>query len=1019
MIGEPFLKTVAKDLLSKYDGELSEVTVVFPNNRAKIFFNKYLYECAGKPLWSPSYTTIQQLFQSCSSLKVVDPIKLVCLLYEVYEQVLSERVTDTSEEYLIKEESLDAFYNWGTVLLSDFEDVDDNMVDAQMLFQNIKDTIPFENDMSHLTDEQRQALKRFFDVFEKGEETKLKRRFMVLWELLGEIYSRFKKRLFERNEAYEAMMKRQVVEQLSKDADGSVSMPEGVFVFVGFNVLNECERRFFKRLKDAGMARFYWDCDDFYMNEHEGKNREAGLFMRQNIKDFPNELSNVSLLKQEREVNIVGSPTENAQARYVATFLENRPEGATDDDTVVVLCNESLLLPVLHSIPNEEDDSKEEKYVNVTMGLPLLQTPLFGLVQILLSYQERLSFLRVSASHSLLSTTIIPLIRNEYLRSVFPEVKSCDERIRKNNWRYFKYADLLQEEKYGSLFKRCQTPLELILWLKGIMTRVSSLFRKNEPEEEVQTESETIVPEERLSGNKYASLYDDLYKETLYRIYQTLTKLEGFINEGILNIQLSLMLQLVEKSLSSMSVPFTGEQAEGLQVMGFLETRNLDFSNVILLSANESILPKSASESSFIPYSLRKGYGMTTIEHKNSLYAYYFYRLIQRAENITFMYNVSTESTSKGQMSRFILQMLVESGYKFNRKMIGSDAPKVEQLNLVIHKTPEILQKLRNMYDISGGTQGKRMISPSSLNEYLDCSLRFYLNRVLRIRRQEEISDEVKINEFGSVFHKAMEYFYEDMMRQIQKRGGSQLIQESDFPQDMEKDKDFSRKVEEYVMKAFRTEYFHIENEEEKLPQLSGLQLFSKDAVVRYVKKMLQIDKGYAPFKLIGNEHDIKDEISISLADGDEVRVLVGGIIDRLDEKEGIVRILDYKTGGQSRIIKEVGDLFKANAPKRYGYGMQVMIYSYLYSKKNGGVDVKTAIAYVTKAKTAEDFDLKIEGELGCANPYFPALEEGLQQTIQSIFDKDIPFSANKNGEGCKYCDFRSYCGLKDDNQFF
>lgn len=998
MIGEPFLKTVARDLLEKFNGELSDITVVFPNNRAKIFFNKYLYECVGKPLWSPSYTTIQSLFQSCSSLNVVDDIKLVCILYEIYEKVLSERLNGTDDEYLLQEDSLDAFYNWGKVLLGDFSDVDDNMVDAKMLFQNIRDTIPFENDQSHLTEEQKQVLKRFFDIFNQEEETKLKRRFMVLWELLGKIYSQFKERLLERGESYEAMMKRDVVERLEK---GSVESPEGTFVFVGFNVLNECERRLFKKLKNIGKALFYWDCDDFYMNEHEGKVREAGHFMRQNLAEFGNELHNVSYLEEKRVIKIVGSPTENAQARYVTEFLKNRPENATDDDTVVVLCNESLLLPVLHSIPSEGKDEKEEdKYVNVTMGLPLLQTPIFGLVQILLAYQERLLFLNVKEKDSLLSTTIIPLLRNEYLRKVYGGLVKCDENIRKNNWRYFKYSALVDDSaEYGSLFKRCGTPMELLGWLKEIITNISSLYRE---------ENEEIAGEDN---------YAELYKETLYRIYLTLSKLEGLINEGVLNVELPLMIQLVETSLSSMSVPFTGEQAEGLQVMGFLETRNLDFSNIILLSANENILPKSGSESSFIPYSLRKGYGMTTIEHKNSLYAYYFYRLIQRADNITCMYNVSTESTSKGQMSRFLLQMLVETGYTFERLMIKSDAPKMRQMNLRIEKSADIISRLKEMYDWSDDKKHK-IISPSSLNEFLDCPLRFYMKRVLGITRQEEISDEVKVNEFGSVFHKAMENFYGKI---LEKRTNG-MVQISDFPEDMDKDEAFLHTIEECVLKAFGTEYFHVK-ENDKLPQLSGLQLLSKDAIVRYVKKMLKMDKEYAPFKLIANEMNIRRDFRMDLNDGTSIMVRVGGVIDRVDEKEGVIRILDYKTGGKSHKIETIEELFTIGKSNRYGYGMQVLLYAYLYGLKlkemGKDLPLQSAVAYVTKSQCADDFVLNIENvKAETVNKYFGELDECLKNTVCRIFDAEEPFVAKKNGNGCRYCDFRSYCGVKESDFF-
>ncbi len=1032
MVGESFFKSVADDLVKKAQSKglsLSDYVVVFPNNRAQLFFNKYLLEAYGKPTFSPSYETISTLFRSLSSYRIADPIKLVCELYEVYIEVLKENPDPDFHE---EEETLDNFYNWGLVLLSDFDDVDSNMVNAEDLFKNIQDTIPFEGRYDHLSEEQKDILKRFFSVFQKGEETELKKKFLRLWSVLGEVYNRFKKKLEDDGEMSEGMLKRHVIESLD---NGKVALPDKQYVVVGFNVLLESERRLFKKMSDAKKAIFYWDCDEFYMNNTM---QEAGLFMRKNIDYFKNELTTNDLLKEKKKVTIIESPTENAQARYVGDFLSN-PE-VKREDTVVVLCNESLLLPVLHSIPSQEG---EEAHVNVTMGLNILQTPIFGLVQILLKYQEKLELLKKNSNdgeiHSILSTTILPLLRNEYLRKAFPSLKDEDKKIRKDNWRFFKYSDLCNNTEFGSLFQKCEDAKSVIVWTQEIIGKVGQDFAKKDE----QNGGEKSADPDSKSEDKEA-LYNELYKETLYRIHACLTRLSTLIDEGYLkDVQLTMMLQLVEKVLSSLAVPFTGAEAEGLQVMGFLETRNLDFSNVILLSANEGVLPKSGNESSFIPYSLRVGYGMTTIEHKNSLYAYYFYRLLQRAENVTVMYNGSTDGGSKGQMSRFLLQLLVETKYDFTRKLINSAAPSKADYSLEVEKTPEMVNKIKDMYeagsiarkekdnplkDENGNPKKRTGLSPSAMNTFLNCSLKFYLSYIAGIKKEEEITDTVEVNEYGTIFHSTMQSFYDSRKGKV--------LNASDFPDE----KNLEVEIEDWVKLAFKKDYFKMKNLADGMPTMSGPQLLQYDRARQMAKKMVELDKKYAPFKVIANELKVTKEIEVKMNEDDPsgkpIKFLIGGSIDRMDEKEGIVRIFDYKTGkdksGDVAPYHDISELFEPDADidndkERYGYAMQVLVYSYIYGfglpKK-----IKPALAYVNSAKSNDDICvLRWQSEvkkpkkesisLEINDSQYTVIEEGVKSVIRDMLDMSKPFKANKKEAICKYCDFKSYCGVKEEKK--
>lgn len=1020
MFGVPFLQSVAADIVRKYGDDLSKLTVVFPNNRAQLFFNDCLLNAASdmglkQPIWSPSYTTIKKMFEQHSSLQIADPIKLVCLLYDTYMEVLNhgdEYGLNTSE--LKVDETLDSFYHWGEILLSDFEDIDNNMVNAQMLFQNIKDGVPFEADSTFLTDEQREVLKHFFAVFKEGDETVLKRRFLQLWSLLHPIYVKYRQRLLSEKLAYEGMLKRQVIEMWN-DSDNTDE--DKIYLFVGFNVLNQCEKMLFKRLYSGKRAKFYWDCDEYYIRKkNEVEAHEAGLFMRDNVNDFPNELDTFDLLGScSRKIEIIGSASEVAQARYVSKFLKEREaEGSSNDDTVVVLCNENLLLPVLHSIPGG-GKTGDECNVNVTMGLPIVQTPIYGLIQVLLDYQEHLHFLNAGESSSLLSTTLLPLLRNYYLRLAYPSIIEIEEQIQKKHWKFFKTESLVSNESYGSLFMQCESSRDLLLWLLEIVRKVSALFRVDEEEEGTETHVDEDEYIKSLSG--------DLYKESLYRIYTMLTRLIALLDEDTLTLEFSMMLQLINTLMSSLSVPFTGEMVTGTQIMGFLETRNLDFTNVILLSANEGTLPSSGKENSFVPYALRKGYGMTTIEHKNSLYAYYFYRLLQRAETVTLMYNTSEKSSSKGQMSRFLLQLMVEAtNNTIVKSQINSDVPKNESLLFKIEKTDAILQKMHQLYDLSYHSDApKKSLSASSLNMYLNCTMRFYLSKILRLCKQEEISDDVQVNEFGTVFHASMQYYYDDLMR----KKNSRIISASDYPAFMIKErteeeesitrttdyKEFKVKIDSYVNKAFKIHYFNM-SENESMPQLSGEQLMNRDAIARYVIGMLMLDAQYTPFEIIGNEYHFSSAFSVPKENGESLVVRFEGDIDRVDKKGETIRVLDYKTGGKAKNMKTIDSLF-IPSKDRYSYALQVMMYSYFYSLEKN-VQVKPAIAYLKTAKSLDALDIMLDKEvLTSANAYFAELKQGMERTIGELFDKEIPFVANKDCPSCEYCDYLSICGVK------
>ena len=641
---QSFLQLVAHDLYAKIGNDLSRTVLIFPNKRANLFFNEYLAGESDQPIWSPAAMSISDLFQKLSVQKTGDPIRLVCELYKVFKE-------ETESQ-----ETLDDFYFWGELLISDFDDVDKNLVDADKLFSNLQDLKSLMDDYEFLDKEQEEAIQQFFRNFSIERRTELKEKFISLWDKLGTIYHHYRKNLTELGIAYEGMLYRNVIEQLDTD-----QLKYDKYIFVGFNVLNKVEKEFFRKLQKADKAIFYWDYDIFYTQQI--KKHEAGEFINRNLKDFPNELpaSYFDSLKKPKKIRYISASTENAQARFLPEWIRTTFSSDNEKENAVVLCNEALLLPVLHSIP------EEVKNVNITMGFPLAQTPVYSFINAAMELQTngyrfdtgRFTYETVSA-----------ILKHPYTRQLSTKADIIERELTKTNRFYPLPSELKQDEFLANLFTPRNGIKELCDYLIGLIKDISTLYRKE---------------------GEYNDIFNQLYRESLFQSFLKINRLYSLIESGELNIQTHTLKRLISKVLTSSNIPFHGEPAIGMQVMGVLETRNLDFRNLVMLSLNEGQLPKTGGESSFIPYNLRKAFGMTTIEHKNAVYAYYFYRLIQRAENITLLYNTSSDGLNRGEESRFMLQLLVEGPHEITREYLEAGQSPQSTPKIEIPKTQKIL----------------------------------------------------------------------------------------------------------------------------------------------------------------------------------------------------------------------------------------------------------------------------------------------------------------------------------------
>ena len=956
---ESFLKLVAADLYKHTEGNLAHTAVVFPNKRAGLFFNEYLAQESDSPIWSPAYVSISELFRSLSPWEVGDPVKLVCELYKIFR-----RETQSTE-------TLDDFYFWGEMLISDFDDADKNRVDTDKLFSNLQDLRNIMDDYTFIDDEQEEAIRQFFQNFSIERRTALKERFISLWNVLGNIYKGFRESLASQNIAYEGMMYRHVIEHLDVD-----KLPYEKYIFVGFNVLNKVEHTLFTQLKDAGKAVFYWDYDEFYMKENrQAVTHEAGEFIRRNLRDFPSPLSGELFknLSKPKEVHYIASSTENAQARYLPQWIRNNLT-TPEKETAVVLCNEALLQPVLHSLP------AEVKHVNITMGFPLSQTPVYSFLIALLELHTH-GFNFKSGRYTFQS--VVTLLKHPYTRQLTGQAELLEKELTRNNRFYPLPGELGKDEFLTRLFTPLSGNLNLCIRLSETLQQVASIYQAN------------------TSGTEDTDAFNQLYRESLFKAYTTINRFRTLIEEDELTVQSETFRRLLVKVLSATNIPFHGEPAIGMQVMGVLETRNLDFRHLVLLSVNEGQLPKSGGDSSFIPYNLRKAFGMTTIEHKIAVYAYYFYRLLQRAERITLMYNTSSDGLNRGEWSRFMLQFLIEWPHPITRQFLEAGQSPQGTSPITVEKTPDVMRRMQSLFDVRANPKAK--FSPSALNYYLDCPLKFYYRYVAGLSAPDEVSAEIDSATFGSIFHYAAEHIYKDLTthgKVINKEALETLLRNE-------------VKLQDYVDTAFKKLFFNVPQNEK--PEYNGVQLINSAVIARYLKQLLQNDLRYAPFTFIASEMEVDELIDIQTPKG-VIKSRIGGIIDRMDSKDGTLRIVDYKTGGDADTPPHVESLFIPDK-KRSNYVFQTFLYAAIMCRKQPTMKIAPALLYIHRAATETYSPVIQMGEsrkpkeaVEDFSKYEKEYRERLQGLLEEIFNPEKSFTQTEIIEKCTYCDFKALC---------
>ena len=934
-----FLEHVAEDIVRKYGTNLSRIAVVFPNKRASLFLNDHLARQVDQPIWSPSYTTISDLFRQQSQRTVADPIKLVCDLHKSYIQQTGTNST------------LDMFYGWGQLLLSDFDDIDKNMADADKVFANLRDIHELD-DVSYLTEEQKQVIRRFFSNFSEEHNSLLKERFMSLWSHMGDIYHDFNSRLAEQQLAYEGALYREVIDKVYQEPDRS----EGIFhydmyLFVGFNMVQRVEQRLFTFLKQQGKARFYWDFDRYYMTDNE-----AGHYIGQYLEDFPNELNIdnddiFNCFSKKRNVNLVAAPTENIQARYVDKWLNDNNRISDGRQTAIVLCNEGLLQTVVHCLPDEVEK------VNITTGYPLAQTPIAALINQLIElrtngYDTKRNRFRQRQKNALLRHPYIKQLDDDINALIFTPIST--ERPTQN-------AQLLQ-------------------WLCSIIQTVAKKTSTNDP----------------------------LFQESVFRAYTLINRLAGLVDSGDLQVDIITLQRLVGQLIQTTSIPYHGEPAEGLQVMGALETRNLDFRHILLLSCSEGNMPKGISDTSFIPYNIRKAYGLTTIDNKVAIYSYYFHRLLQRAEDITIAYNNATIDNQRGEMSRFLLQLMVESPHHFTHHTLQAGQSFTSFSPKTVEKTPDIITALKKRFSTTENSGSAPLLTPTAINRYMRCPLIFYYNYVCNLREPNITNDDDIIDNriFGNIFHEASRLIYTKLMQR------SRTITAADLEQLLKTKVDIVRAVDY----AIRTELFQIRDPQADFKmELNGLQLINREVIIHYLQQLIDIDRQLTPFTIINLEGDV-----VATLKTDYLTTTIGGRIDRLDMIHDVqgehIRVIDYKTGSfNPRPLNDVDAIFSQDGLKNHSdYYLQTLLYALIVKKQHQDKPVAPALLFIQHAgKDNYNPILKFgKDAIDDVAPYTDRFRQLLLEVVNKMFDPSEPFVPTTDRDRCSNCPYKNLCSL-------
>ncbi|MEC7755650.1 PD-(D/E)XK nuclease family protein [Roseivirga thermotolerans] len=924
-------------------GELKNHCFVFPTKRGGVFFKRALLAAHGESNFMlPAILSIEEFVQRMTGLTITDELTLLFHLFKIYQK------KDSSLQF-------DDFYAWGKIILKDYDEIDRYMADAKKIYsalQNIKEI----DHVFGYSDEFREIIARYRTLTEKQEKTKLLTEFLKIWKEVGAVYEQYQETLLQEEKAYGGMLYRNLANVLTQE---SFDHRYVHYHFCGFNALSKSEELIFDALVKSGKAQLYWDADSYYLQE---KKEEAGNFLREYTAKWPKSLVfDARSLEVPKQVTLHSVSQNMAQAQLGARLVtELIDRGAKPEETAIVLADEKLLVPLLYAMPAQKHK------INVTMGYPMRSTVVFDFV---LSYLELMRKARQQEGEWVFHTfDLRPLLANPYAAvfhgGVYQEFSQWAVREKRTKVSQSELTRLIQSSQLSTLWQAEKSWEGLYKALKDYLTAVFYTFK----------EQNTALTDQ----------------EFIYFLLKSLNQLNDYL-EGRTDFSLKLIKKIIQEHFRAVKIPFEGEPVQGIQIMGFLETRTLDFKQVVVLSANEGKLPTARNLNSYIPYGLRRVFGLPTFEEQDAIYAYHFKRLMQRAEQIHWVYDNTTEADSSGEKSRFILQQLKRyaplSHYRVEEKNYEGWIPDAAETEVVeVQKSEEVMRLLGRFTTEAGQS---KFLSPTSLTNYVTCPLKFYLKNVAGFKEQEDVEEDIDARNLGIVVHEVLEYLYRPWVgRSI----GSEQI------------KLLKAQVEKQLIDSLHRNKIIQDHQ-----QLTGRDLVTKEVMEQLIQKVLDLDMADAPFEVIGLEEDGYEQLVKVEGKG---TVRISGTIDRIDEKDGVLRITDYKTGrvdfvpkGRSpKTDEEILELH-FNEPK-YKSGFQAYLYAVLV-RPHVQKPIKVGI---TTLKSLREGTQWLKGGETLDDAEIEAFSERLQELVQEIYDVSVPFTQTDDLERCSYCEFTRVC---------
>ncbi len=957
-----FLYTVAGHVLENYGSRIKDLHFIFPNRRAVQVFKNHLISLSKGPVWTPKMSSIDDWMTELSGLVEAEKI---CQLLNLYVSVGKETK---------QAESLDNFVRWGEMLLRDYDEIDKYLVPANKIFSTIKGLKEIETRFPSLSPEQMAQLHKFWEGFHPTPSS-YQENWLSLWQSLSDIYIDFHKRLGSLGLSTSGHIYRYSAEKISKYPGECLPMEK--YLFVGFNALTAAEDRVFEVCKRESKAEFFWDIPSNLQESYQ----ESGRFIRDNVRKYPPTASFSKAVKSLHDrfsesfptnffgIDIYACESASGQVGLLRQLLEEGGDlqfkGISDKQKAVILADETLLEPVLSAI------SDPETAINISMGLPAERSLIVDFFNRIIGLNSFLSLRKTG--------------------KVFVPAKEMAQLVAHPMMLLIMGREFIDSLSFVKDWPTEMLPIDLML---AKQEDLDSVLCYEDQSEFTDTLISILI--------KFEEVHDPastLESESLKKISSWMLGLQRELKQNSQKISFETFRSLYKEFIQTARLSFEGSLDAGIQLTGILETRLMDYDELIILSCNEGVWPADSSPPSMIPFSLRKAYHLPTREFRDSFYGYYFYRLLQRARKVSLMYVNSPDPArmSQGEPSRFIQQLRYDSNQFCNEFLAASTFNIEAPHSRTIQKTGEVYKSLIKYLDSGRG----RMLSPSAINSYIDCPLRFALQYLLKMREGDDLVEAGEPRMFGLLMHKSLELFYEGFLS-----NGS--IVSKGFLEEAIKDREL---MEAYIRRAFMAEYFKIE-ESAEWPELYGKDLLVYDVISKQMKSVLLYDVRYAPFTIKGLERKITQSFEFKVQ-GEVKKVLLGGIVDRMDQKGGVLRVLDYKSGNPDMKFKDVEDLFDYTLKKRSKEILQASIYSVLILRElDEGVSVKPVI-YPTGKMRSKLFDPGVKHDkefLDDIKSIEGALMSGLEGVLSEMFNPDIPFGQTDNEGNCEWCSFKDYC---------